>query len=125
MFVAGVGHLLAAVTLRQHDFARAVRLQQVDVRIHAACGGRSQRAGGVTVRRLGRPRVVDRMVFDVLGQRFAIIDKLFQLGVGDIAGAMIVPLSDRRVDTGYCDSSARISLIGWLRFTFTASPSPA
>jgi hypothetical protein len=26
------------------------------------------------------------VIFDVLRQRFAVIDKLFQLGVGDIAG---------------------------------------
>jgi hypothetical protein len=34
---------------------------------------------GVTVRRLGRAGVVDRVIFDVLRQGFAIINKLFQL----------------------------------------------
>ena len=31
VFVAGIGHLLAAVTLGQHDFTRTVRLQQIDI----------------------------------------------------------------------------------------------
>ena len=36
-----------------------------------------------------------------------------------------MPLSDKRVETGYCDNCARISFIGRLRSTRTASPSPA
>ena len=86
MFVARVGDLLAAVAFRQHDLARAVRLQQINVRVHAPCGGRSQRAGGVTVRCLGRTGIVDRVIFDVLRQCFTAVDKLLQLGVSDIAG---------------------------------------
>ena len=38
---------------------------------------------------------------------------------------MMVPLSERRVETGYLSSSARISGMGRLRSIFTASPSPA
>ncbi len=33
-----------------------------------------------------------------------------------------MPLSDKRVETGYCDNCARISFIGRLRSTRTASP---
>ena len=38
---------------------------------------------------------------------------------------IIVPFRERRVETGYCESCARISFIGRFRSTRTASPSPA
>ncbi len=86
MLVAGVGDLLAAVAFRQHHHARAVGLQQIDVRVHAASGGRAEGAGGVTGRRFGRAGVVDRMIFHVLRQFLAVVEQLFQLSVRDIAG---------------------------------------
>ena len=44
VFVAGVGDLLTAVTLGQHNHAAAVGLQLVNVGVHTAGGGRTQRA---------------------------------------------------------------------------------
>ena len=83
--MAGIGHLLAAVAFRQHHHARAVGLQQINVRVHAAGSGWAEGAGSVTGWRFCRARVVDRVIFDVLRQRLAVVDKLLQLGVGDVA----------------------------------------
>ena len=63
-----------------------MRLQQVDVGVHAASGRRAKGAGRVAIGRFRRARVVDRVVFDVLRQRLTAVDELFQLRVGDIAG---------------------------------------
>ncbi|CPR40712.1 Uncharacterised protein [Salmonella enterica subsp. enterica serovar Bovismorbificans] len=49
----------------------------------------------------------------------------FSLACAMSRPTIIVPFSDRRVDTGYCDSCCSISLMGRLRSTRTASPSPA
>ena len=98
VFMAGIGHLLAAVAFRQHHHARAVGLQQINVRVHAACGSRPQRAGGVTVRRLGRTCVVDRVIFDVLRQRLAVVDNpllIYKLESAKIWDAMINEMYDR------------------------------
>ena len=45
VFMAGIGHLLAAVAFRQHHHARAVGLQQINVRVHAAGSGWAGDAG--------------------------------------------------------------------------------
>ena len=52
------------------------------------------------------------MVLDVLRQALAAVDALLQLRVRDVARDDQRPLSARRVLIGYCDSCARISLIG-------------
>src|SRR5438270_93122 len=53
--------------------------------IHAARGRGSKRARGITVRRLCRSRVVDRMVTEIIRQSFALLQPLTQLGMGEIA----------------------------------------
>ncbi len=70
------------------------------------------RAGGVTGRRFGRAGVVDRVIFHVLRQFLAIIDKLFQLGVGDIAGDDNSAVETQAGGNRMGGQLRRISLIG-------------
>ena len=86
MALAGVGDLLAAVALGEHDHRPAGGLEGVDVGVHAAGGGRAERARGVALGGLGRAGVVHGMVLQVLGHRLAGVEPLLDLGVGDVAG---------------------------------------
>ncbi len=86
MLFAGVGDLLRAVALGDHHHRAAERLEEIDVAVHAASGGRAERTGGVALRGLGRAGVVNRVLLEVVGQAFAGIDALLQLRVGDVAG---------------------------------------
>ncbi len=110
--MAGIGHLLAAVAFRQHHHARAVGLQQINVRVHAAGSGWAEGAGSVTGWRFCRARVVDRVIFDVLRQRLAVVDKLLQLGVGDVAGHDNGAVKAQAGGDRMCRQLRRISLIG-------------
>ena len=38
VFLAGIGDLLAAISLRDHDHAAAFGLEEIDVAVHAARG---------------------------------------------------------------------------------------
>src|SRR5205085_400507 len=62
---AGVAHLRAAIALGQGHEAAARGHEFVDIAVHAAGGGRAERARGIALRRLRRPGIVDRMVLDV------------------------------------------------------------
>ena len=70
---------------RQRHMAAAVLHEEVDVRVHTAGRRGSEGARRVALRCLGRTRVVDHVVLEVVGQPFAGIDALLQLGVGDVA----------------------------------------
>ncbi len=83
---AGVGDGPGAVALCQHHQRAAVLLEQVDVGVHTPGGSRAERARRVAVRGLGRPRVVDAMVAQVLRHAFARVEARFDLGVGDVTG---------------------------------------
>ncbi|MNE31930.1 hypothetical protein D3C80_1255210 [compost metagenome] len=84
MLVAGIRHLLAAVAFRQHDHAAAIGLQLIDVGVHAPCGSGSKRTRCVSLRRFGRSCVVNRVIFHVLRQPFAVIQTLLQFCMGNI-----------------------------------------
>jgi hypothetical protein len=87
VLLAGVGDGLAAVALGEHDQRAAVRLEEVDVAVHAAGGGRAERGPRrMPVGRLGGAGVVDRVVLEVLRQALARVEALLELGVGDVAG---------------------------------------
>ena len=84
--LAGVGDLLRAVALGEHDHAAAVALEEVNVGVHAAgCGG-THGAAGHAGGCFGGTGVVDGMVFEVLGHLFTAVEAFLDLGVGDVAG---------------------------------------
>ena len=85
MRLAGVRDLLAAVAFGEHHHAAAVLLEQLDVRVHAAGGGRPERSGRIARRRLRGARVVDAVVLHVRRQPGARVDPLLELGVRDVA----------------------------------------
>ena len=60
-------------------------LQQTDVRVHAPGRGWAERAGGSAFRSLGRTGVVDRMLLQVVGDRFAAVEDFLELGMRDVA----------------------------------------
>ena len=82
---AGLGHLLAAVPLGDHDERAAVGLEKIHVGVHPSGGRRAEGARGHSLGRLGRPRVVDRVVLEVLRQARAGVEPLLQLRVRDVA----------------------------------------
>mgnify|MGYP007010492729 CR=1 FL=1 len=84
MILTSVRNLLATVTLRQHDHATAMALEQVHIGIHTSGSSRAHGAASHALRSLGRTGVVDGMVFDVLRQVFATVQTFFQLGVCDV-----------------------------------------
>lgn len=83
---AGVGDLLAAISLRDHDHAAAVALEEIDVAVHATRSSRAEAAAGHADGRFGGTGVIDGVVFEVIGQRLAGIEHLLQLRMRDVAG---------------------------------------
>src|SRR5688572_5845164 len=53
VLLAGLAHRNRAIALGDHHHRSARRLELVDEGVHAPCGGRAERAGGVAVGRLG------------------------------------------------------------------------
>ena len=84
ILLAGICHLLAAVTFGKHNHAAAVALEEVYIRVHTSGSSRAHGAASHALRSLGRTGVVDGMVFDVLRQVFATVQTFFQLGVCDV-----------------------------------------
>src|SRR6478735_6984774 len=84
--LAPVGDLLAAVALGEHHHRAPGGLELVDVGVHPAGGRRAERAGRHPLGGLGRTRVVDRVVAQVVGHRLAGVEPLLDLRVGDVAG---------------------------------------
>ena len=83
---AGVGDLLRAVALGEHNHAAAVALEEVYVGVHAAgCGGTHGTAGHAGGR-FGGTGVVDGVILEILGHLFAAVEAFLDLGVGDVAG---------------------------------------
>ena len=85
MLLAGIGDDLRAIALRNHHERRAVGLEFIDIRVHSVGGRRPHRTAGIAFGRLGRAGVENRMVFEVVGHRFACVEPRFQLRVGDVA----------------------------------------
>ena len=85
VLMAGVGDLLGAVALGNHDHRAAGGLELVDIAVHASGGGGTEAARGHTLRRLGRAGVVYGMVFEVLRHGFAAVEAFLDFGVGDVA----------------------------------------
>ena len=95
VLLAGVRHLLAAVSLRQRDHAAAELHERVQIRVHATSRRGSEGTYASPPARfltrshaLGRLRgsgVVDDVVLHVLRHGLAAIDALLDLGVGDVA----------------------------------------
>ena len=85
MLVTRLGDDRRAVALGEHHQAAALRLEQIDVSVHAARGGRPERARRVALRGLRGTRVVDAVILHVLRQALAAIEPLLELGVGDVA----------------------------------------
>ena len=48
--------------------------------VYAPRGGRAECAGGIAIRRLGRPRLIDGMVLEIVGHRLAFLQPFEQLG---------------------------------------------
>ena len=82
---ASVRHGLRSVALRKHHHGSTVRLEEIDVGVHAAGGRGPERTGDVALRRLRRPRVVDDVILEVLRQVFARIEPFLELRVRDVA----------------------------------------
>src|SRR5258708_13330327 len=68
VLAACLTHLRAAVALGEGNEAAAGRHEGPHVAVHPPGGGRSERTGGVALRRLGRAGVQDREVLYVLPQ---------------------------------------------------------
>src|SRR5207249_751053 len=105
---AGGADFLAAIAFGKRDKAAARRHEGIDIAVHAAGSGRPERARGIARRRLRGPCVVDRMVLDIIGQAFAAIEPLLELGVGDVAGddqwsRQAEPRLDRELREGAAD----------------------
>src|SRR5205814_8110706 len=83
VFLAGVAHLRSAIPLGERDKAAARRHERPDIAVHAPGGRRAKRARGIALRRLGRPRVIDRLVPDILRLRLAVIAPLLESATGD------------------------------------------
>ena len=86
VLLAGVGDLLAAISFGDHDHAAAVALEEIDVAVHAACGGGAEAAAGHAGGCFGGAGVIDGVIFEVIRQRLAGIEHLLQLGMRDVAG---------------------------------------
>ena len=107
---------LRAVALGQHDHRPAGGLELLDVGVHAAGRGRPERARGVALGRLGRPGVVDGVVLAGTAASASPASRRSLILAWAMSRATTIgPVSESRVFTGYCDSSARISSIGRLR----------
>mmetsp|Transcript_85111 Transcript_85111/g.260059 ORF Transcript_85111/g.260059 Transcript_85111/m.260059 type:complete len:304 (-) Transcript_85111:861-1772(-) len=86
MFLARGCHLLAAVPLGKHHHAAAVRLERVDVRVHAPRRCRAETPAGHARRGLRGARVINGVVLDVIRQALPGVDFLLQLRVRDVPG---------------------------------------
>src|SRR5215831_9133342 len=86
VLAAGRANLRAAVPFGESDEAPPGGHERIDVTVHApGCRG-SERPRCVPFWRLGRPRVIDRVVLDIVGQPLTAVEPLLQFGVGDVAG---------------------------------------
>ena len=85
VLLAGLAHGGRTVTLRQHHHRAAGGLEIGDEGIHAAGGGRPERARGIAFRRFRRSRVIDRMVLEIIGQPLAALQPLAQLRMRAVA----------------------------------------
>lgn len=83
---AGIRDLLAAVSLRDHDHAAAVALEEIDVTVHAASGGGAEAAAGHAGGCFGGAGVINGVILEVVRQRLAGIEHLLQLRMRDVAG---------------------------------------
>jgi hypothetical protein len=86
VLLAGVGDLLAAISLGDHDHAAAVALEEIDVAVHAAGGGGAKAAAGHAGGCFGGAGVIDGVILEVVRQRLAGIEHLLQLRMRDVAG---------------------------------------
>ncbi len=85
MFLAGVGDLLCTVAFSHHNHAAAETLESVDVRVHTLSGCGAERARRHALRRFGRAGVINRVLFEVFGHRFAFVEHLIYTLMGDVA----------------------------------------
>lgn len=85
VLLTSVGDLLTAVALGDHDHAATMRLEEIDIRVHTPCGGRTERTGWHTFRRLGWTCIVDGVILDILWQTFSSVYTFFELGMGDVS----------------------------------------
>lgn len=82
---AGVADLFGAISFGEHDHGAAVRLEKIDVSIHAPCGGRAEGAGGHARRGFGGACVVNGVVFEVVRQFPGIVEDFLKFRMGDVA----------------------------------------
>ena len=85
MLLAGLPHGHGPVALGHHHHRAARGLELIDERIHSSRGGRAERAGGIALGCLRRTRVIDRMIFEIVRQRFVLLQPLAQFGVRGVA----------------------------------------
>ena len=77
--LAGVGDLLRAVALGNHNHGAAGCLELVNVGVHSTgCGG-TERTGRHAVGSLGRTGVVDGVILEVLGHGLTLVEAFFNL----------------------------------------------
>ena len=84
VLLAGIGHLLRAVTLGQRDHGASGIHEGVQVGIHAASSSGTERARSHTLGGLGGTGVVNDVVLHVLGHGLTAVQTLLDLGVSDI-----------------------------------------
>ena len=83
---AGFGDLRAAIALGEHHHRAAERLEEVNIAVHATGRSGAKTTARVTLRCLGGACIVDRVVFEIIGQSLAGIHAFLEFGVGNVAG---------------------------------------
>ena len=86
VFLAGIGDLLGAVAFGEHDHGATMRLEQVDVSVHAPGSGRAKGAGSHSFGSFGGAGVVDGVLFEVIGKFAGFVEALLEFGVSGVAG---------------------------------------
>jgi hypothetical protein len=125
VLVARIGHHGRAVPFGQHHQRSPLSLKNGNVTVHACGRGGTEGAGCISRRGLCGTGVVDNVILDILRQPFPLSRRSLSLAWAISRATMMLPLSSRRVATGYWVSVARILSMGWLRSMETASPPPS
>ena len=85
VLVTGFRHLLASIALGDHHHAAASRLKQIHIRIHPTSRCGPEGTARVTFGLLRRPRVINRMLLEVIRQRLASVEPFLQLRMCNVA----------------------------------------
>ncbi len=84
MLLASVSHLLRAVTLGNHHERSTIVLELIHVWVHAVRSGRSHRTTRIALWSLGRTRIENRIVLEVLWHFLTSIQTSLQLRMSNV-----------------------------------------